>query len=172
MHESRLKCGQLQPKLRAASGAVFAATLTSMGMHDGVDEAQAEARARLMVVAPLALILIFVLIHSAFKSVMQTLIINAGIPLAITGGVASLWMRDLPFSISAAISFIPMAISEGTGAEVQRPLATVVIGGIVSSTFLTLFLLPVLYRWLIGRPARARAPEEIHSHPEPQLTHA
>jgi cobalt-zinc-cadmium resistance protein CzcA len=185
-----------------------------------------EARARLMVVVPLALILIFVLIHSAFKSVMQTLIIYTGIPLAITGGVAALWMRDLPFSISAAIGFIalcgvavlngvvliscfnqlrnegrdaaaavgegslqrlrpvlmtalvaslgfiPMAISEGAGAEVQRPLATVVIGGIVSSTFLTLFLLPVLYRWLIGRPVRARAPEEIHSHPEPQLTHA
>jgi cobalt-zinc-cadmium resistance protein CzcA len=179
-----------------------------------------------MVVVPLALILIFVLIHSAFKSVMQTLIIYTGIPLAITGGVAALWMRDLPFSISAAIGFIalcgvavlngvvliscfnqlrnegrdaatavgegslqrlrpvlmtalvaslgfiPMAISEGAGAEVQRPLATVVIGGIVSSTFLTLFLLPVLYRWLIGRPVRARAPEEIHSHPEPQLTHA
>lgn len=172
-----------------------------------------EARARLAVVVPLALVLIFVLIHSAFKSVLQTLIIYTGIPLAITGGVLALWLRGLPFSISAAIGFIalcgvavlngvvliscfnqlrndgrsaaeavqegslqrlrpvlmtalvaslgfiPMALSEGAGAEVQRPLATVVIGGIVSSTFLTLFLLPVLYRWLLGggRPAEPAA---------------
>ncbi|MBB5036649.1 efflux RND transporter permease subunit [Prosthecobacter dejongeii] len=160
-----------------------------------------EARARLAIVVPLALVLIFVLIHATFKSVMQTLIIYTGIPLAITGGVLALWLRGLPFSISAAIGFIalcgvavlngvvliscfnqlrhegrsaeaavaegslqrlrpvlmtalvaslgfiPMALSEGAGAEVQRPLATVVIGGIVSSTFLTLFLLPLLYRW-------------------------
>lgn len=173
-----------------------------------------EARARLAVVVPLALVLIFVLIHSAFKSGTQTLIIYTGIPLAITGGVFALWLRDLPFSISAAIGFIalcgvavlngvvliscfnqlrndgrtpeeavaegsqqrlrpvlmtamvaslgfiPMAISEGAGAEVQRPLATVVIGGIVSSTFLTLFLLPVLYRWAMKKPALARAPQE------------
>ena len=166
-----------------------------------------EARARLAVVVPLALVLIFVLIHATFKSVVQTLIIYTGIPLAITGGVAALWLRDLPFSISAAIGFIalcgvavlngvvliscfnqlrnegrdateavtegslqrlrpvlmtamvaslgfiPMAISEGAGAEVQRPLATVVIGGIASSTFLTLFLLPVLYRWA-GRKSK------------------
>lgn len=177
-----------------------------------------EARARLMVVVPLALVLIFVLIHATFKSVTQTLIIYTGIPLAITGGVLALWMRGLPFSISAAIGFIalcgvavlngvvliscfnqlrnegrnaeqavtegslqrlrpvlmtalvaslgfiPMAISEGAGAEVQRPLATVVIGGIVSSTFLTLFLLPVLYRWLVCKPARAHA-----RHEEPAL---
>jgi cobalt-zinc-cadmium resistance protein CzcA len=174
-----------------------------------------EARARLAVVVPLALVLIFVLIHAAFKSAIQALIIYTGIPLAITGGVIALWMRDLPFSISAAIGFIalcgvavlngvvliscfnqlrnegksaaeavtegtlqrlrpvlmtalvaslgfiPMAISEGAGAEVQRPLATVVIGGIVSSTFLTLFLLPLLYRWLVGRPARKRHPAPV-----------
>ena len=167
-----------------------------------------EARARLAIVVPLALVLIFVLIHATFKSVTQTLIIYTGIPLAITGGVLALWMRGLPFSISAAIGFIalcgvavlngvvliscfnqlrndgrtaeeavnegslqrlrpvlmtamvaslgfiPMAISEGAGAEVQRPLATVVIGGIVSSTFLTLFLLPVLYRWGVGERVR------------------
>jgi cobalt-zinc-cadmium resistance protein CzcA len=177
-----------------------------------------EARARLMVVVPLALVLIFVLIHATFKSVTQTLIIYTGIPLAITGGVLALWMRGLPFSISAAIGFIalcgvavlngvvliscfnqlrnegrnaeeavtegslqrlrpvlmtalvaslgfiPMAISEGAGAEVQRPLATVVIGGIVSSTFLTLFLLPVLYRWFVCKPARAHV-----RHEEPAL---
>jgi cobalt-zinc-cadmium resistance protein CzcA len=170
-----------------------------------------EARQRLAIVVPLALLLIFVLIHSAFKSVGQTLIIYTGIPLAITGGVAALWLRGLPFSISAAIGFIalcgvavlngvvliscfnqlrnegrnaasavsegslqrlrpvlmtalvaslgfiPMAVSEGAGAEVQRPLATVVIGGIVSSTFLTLFLLPLLYRWLMSSPSRAIA---------------
>lgn len=163
-----------------------------------------EARTRLAVVVPLALVLIFVLIHASFKSVLQTLIIYTGIPLAITGGVAALWLRGLPFSISAAIGFIalcgvavlngvvliscfnqlrndgrnardavsegslqrlrpvlmtalvaslgfiPMALSSGAGSEVQRPLATVVIGGIVSSTFLTLFLLPVLYRWGAG----------------------
>lgn len=174
-----------------------------------------EARQRLAIVVPLALLLIFVLIHSAFKSVMQTLIIYTGIPLAITGGVAALWLRGLPFSISAAIGFIalcgvavlngvvliscfnqmrnegrnaadavnegsmqrlrpvlmtalvaslgfiPMAISEGAGAEVQRPLATVVIGGIVSSTFLTLFLLPVLYRWLVAAPVRRGATETV-----------
>lgn len=172
-----------------------------------------EARQRLAIVVPLALLLIFVLIHSAFKSVGQTLIIYTGIPLAITGGVAALWLRGLPFSISAAIGFIalcgvavlngvvliscfnqlrnegrnaaaavtegslqrlrpvlmtalvaslgfiPMAVSEGAGAEVQRPLATVVIGGIVSSTFLTLFLLPLLYRWLMTVPSRAVAHE-------------
>lgn len=161
-----------------------------------------EARARLAVVGPLALVLIFVLIHATFRSVVQTLIVYTGIPLAVTGGVFALWLRDLPFSISAAVGFIalcgvavlngvvliscfnqlrnegrsaseavdegalqrlrpvlmtalvaslgfiPMAISNGAGAEVQRPLATVVIGGILSSTFLTLFLLPILYRWV------------------------
>lgn len=178
-----------------------------------------EARQRLAIVVPLALLLIFVLIHSAFKSVGQTLIIYTGIPLAITGGVAALWMRGLPFSISAAIGFIalcgvavlngvvliscfnqlrnegrnaasavtegslqrlrpvlmtalvaslgfiPMAVSEGAGAEVQRPLATVVIGGIVSSTFLTLFLLPLLYRWLMSSPSRVSAHD-----PEPSVS--
>ena len=192
---------------------------TEMQMPDGYRvefggqfEHLQEARARLMIVVPLALVLIFVLIHSAFKSVVQTLVIYTGIPLAITGGVAALWLRGLPFSISAAIGFIalcgvavlngvvliscfnqlrnegrdaaaavkdgslqrlrpvlmtalvaslgfiPMALSEGAGAEVQRPLATVVIGGIVSSTFLTLFLLPVLYRWLVAPETRSLVP--------------
>ena len=163
-----------------------------------------EARERLLLVVPLALVLIFMLIHAAFRSVMQTLIVSTGIPFAITGGIFALWLRDMPFSISAAVGFIalsgvavlngvvliscfnqlrnegrdaktsvsegslqrlrpvlmtalvaslgfvPMAFSNGAGAEVQRPLATVVIGGILSSTFLTLFLLPVLYRWASG----------------------
>lgn len=169
-----------------------------------------EARARLLVVVPLALILIFVLIHAAFKSVTQALIVYTGIPFAITGGVFALWLRDMPFSISAAVGFValsgvavlngvvliscfnqlrndgrqpeeavnegslqrlrpvlmtamvaslgfvPMALSNGAGAEVQRPLATVVIGGIISSTFLTLFLLPVLYRWAAQVPLARR----------------
>jgi cobalt-zinc-cadmium resistance protein CzcA len=164
-----------------------------------------EARLRLAIVVPLALVLIFVLIHATFRSVTHTLIVYTGIPFAITGGVLALWMRDMPFSISAAVGFIalsgvavlngvvliscfnqlrnegldrdeavrlgtlqrlrpvlmtgmvaslgfvPMALSAGAGAEVQRPLATVVIGGIVSSTFLTLFLLPIMYRWLGGK---------------------
>ena len=185
-----------------------------------------EARARLAIVVPLALVLIFVLIHATFKSVTQTLIIYTGIPLAITGGVLALWLRDLPFSISAAIGFIalcgvavlngvvliscfnqlrnegrdaadavsegsmqrlrpvlmtamvaslgfiPMAISEGAGAEVQRPLATVVIGGIASSTFLTLFLLPVLYRWAGARRRHSRESETEDAIPAAAPVHA
>jgi cobalt-zinc-cadmium resistance protein CzcA len=160
-----------------------------------------EARTRLAVVVPAALALIFVLIFIAFGSVRQVLLIYSGIPLAVTGGIFALWLRGMPFSITAAVGFIalsgvavlngvvllscfnelreegrrlrdavvegaltrlrpvlmtalvaalgfvPMAIATGPGAEVQRPLATVVIGGIVSSTFLTLVLLPVLYAW-------------------------
>src|SRR6185436_4225164 len=131
------------------------------------------------------------------------------VPLAATGGVFALWLRDLPFSISAAVGFIalsgiavlnglmivtffnqlrdrgadlrtavwdgsllrlrpklmtalvaslgfvPMAFSHGAGAEVQRPLATVVIGGIISSTFLTLVLLPTLYEWIESKTKKA-----------------
>jgi cobalt-zinc-cadmium resistance protein CzcA len=158
-----------------------------------------EARTRLAVVVPAALVLIFVLIFLAFGSVRQAMLVYSGIPLAVTGGVAALWLRDMPFSITAAVGFIaltgvavlngmvlvsyfnqlreegravldavregaltrlrpvlmtamvaslgfvPMALATGAGAEVQRPLATVVIGGIISSTLLTLVLLPVLY---------------------------
>jgi cobalt-zinc-cadmium resistance protein CzcA len=160
-----------------------------------------EAKARLTIVVPVALAFIFVLIFIAFGSVRQALLVYSGVPLAITGGIIALWLRDMPFSISAAVGFIalsgvavlngvvmisyfnqlreegrdlhsaviegsltrlrpvlmtaavaafgfiPMALSTSAGAEVQRPLATVVIGGIVSSTFLTLVLLPVLYEW-------------------------
>ena len=158
-----------------------------------------EARARLAVIVPVALAVIFLLIFLAFGSLRQALLVFSGIPLAVTGGVFALWLRDLPFSISAGIGFIalsgvavlnglmlvsyfnqlreegksvreatiegslirlrpvlmtalvaslgflPMALAQGAGAEVQRPLATVVIGGIVSATFLTLLLLPALY---------------------------
>ena len=160
-----------------------------------------EAKARLALVVPAALVFIFVLIFMAFGSVRQALLVYSGVPLAMTGGVTALWLRNMPFSISAAVGFIalsgvavlngvvmiayfnqlreesgdvrsaviegsltrlrpivmtaavaafgfiPMALSTSAGAEVQRPLATVVIGGIVSSTFLTLILLPVLYEW-------------------------
>ncbi len=160
-----------------------------------------DARARLAVVVPSALALIFILIFLAFRSLRQALLVYSGIPLAVTGGVAALWLRGMPFSITAAVGFIaltgvavlngmvlvsyfnelreqgksvrdavlegsltrlrpvmmtaavaslgfvPMALATGAGAEVQRPLATVVIGGILSSTFLTLVVLPVLYAW-------------------------
>jgi cobalt-zinc-cadmium resistance protein CzcA len=163
-----------------------------------------EARARLAIVVPAALGLILLLIFLSFRSLPQTLIIATGIPLALTGGIIALWLRDMPFSITAAVGFIalsgvavlnglvmvtsfnelleegrsvadtvvegsltrlrpvlmtalvaalgfiPMAVATGPGAEVQRPLATVVIGGILSSTFLTLVLLPVLYRWVMS----------------------
>jgi cobalt-zinc-cadmium resistance protein CzcA len=158
-----------------------------------------EARARLAIIVPVALAVIFLLIFMAFGSIRQALLVYSGIPLAVTGGVFALWARGLPFSISAGIGFIalsgvavlngvmlvsyfnqlreqgrsvrdatiegaltrlrpvlmtalvaslgflPMAIANGAGAEVQRPLATVVIGGIISATFLTLVLLPALY---------------------------
>src|SRR5437899_2816120 len=184
-----------------------------------------QARARLMVVVPAALALIFILIFLAFGSIRQAFLVYTGIPLAVTGGVLSLWLRGMPFSISAAIGFIalsgvaalnglvlisyfnqlreqgrsvreaviegsltrlrpvlmtalvasfgfvPMAIATGTGAEVQRPLATVVIGGILSATFLTLIVLPVLYAWLQreGEPAGKRAKRSERKF-EPALT--
>jgi heavy metal efflux system protein len=164
-----------------------------------------EARARLMVIVPISLVVIFVLIFMAFGSLRQAVLVYTGIPLAVTGGVFALWLRGMPFSISAGIGFIalsgvavlngvmlvtyfnqlreqgrsvleavregsltrlrpvvmtamvaslgflPMALGSGAGAEVQRPLATVVIGGIISATFLTLLLLPTLYAWVEGR---------------------
>ena len=160
-----------------------------------------EARSRLMIVVPFTLLLIFGIVFMAFGSLRQALLIYSGIPLAVTGGVLALWLRGMPFSITAAIGFIalsgvavlngmvmvscfnrlreeglgvmeavlsgavsrlrpvlmtamvaslgfvPTAMATGAGAEVQRPLATVVIGGILSSTLLTLIVLPVLYGW-------------------------
>ena len=175
------------------------------------------ATARLSVVVPIALALIFILILLALRSIKQSLMIYLAIPMAAIGGVFSLWLRGMPFSISAGIGFIvlfgvavlnglvlingwnelksegadnlrerirqgarrrlrpimltaltdifgflPMAISTSAGAEVQRPLATVVIGGLITSTLLTLFILPILYKWierpkLSGKMARAIA---------------
>ncbi len=163
----------------------------------------AEKTLRWVVPATLALIL-FVLV-SAFGNLRDALIIFSGVPLALTGGILFLWLRDMPMSISAAVGFIalsgisvlnglvmltfirqlrdqgvalrdaviqgatmrlrpvlmtalvaglgfvPMALNTGIGAEVQRPLATVVIGGIISATTLTLFVVPVLYFWLHRR---------------------
>lgn len=159
-----------------------------------------EARARLTLIVPVALLVVFLLIFAAFGSLRQAALIYTGIPLAVTGGIFALWLRGLPFSISAGVGFIalsgvavlnglmmvsyynqlresgrsltdsvmegsltrlrpvmmtamvaslgflPMALGRGAGAEVQRPLATVVIGGIISSTFLTLVILPILYQ--------------------------
>jgi len=169
--------------------------------YGGQYENLQRAKSRLFVVIPIALALIFVLLFSSFGSVKQSLLIFSGVPLAVTGGVVALWLRGLPFSITAgvgfialsgvavlngvvmvsainalrrqgmpleaavregaatrlrpilmtalvaALGFIPMAINTGIGAEVQRPLATVVIGGIISATLLTLVVLPVLYGW-------------------------
>jgi cobalt-zinc-cadmium resistance protein CzcA len=163
-----------------------------------------QAKARLRIVVPAALALIFTLIFFSFHSFRQAALIFVCVPLATAGGIFALAMRGLPFSISAAVGFIalsgiavlngimlisfinqlraegktlresvlegsltrlrpklmtafvaslgfvPMAIAAGAGSEVQRPLATVVIGGIVSSTFLTLVLLPTLYEWMEG----------------------
>ncbi|MBX3744180.1 MAG: efflux RND transporter permease subunit [Verrucomicrobiae bacterium] len=178
-----------------------------------------EARQRLAIVVPLALALIFVLIFLSFGSLRQAALIFVCVPLAVTGGIVALWLRGMPFTISAGVGFIalsgiavlngimlisfinqlreqgsnlrdavvegtltrlrpklmtalvasfgfvPMAISTGAGAEVQRPLATVVIGGIITSTFLTLVLLPVLYEWIERsvRPALAKAEVIEHS---------
>ncbi|HIP27474.1 MAG TPA: CusA/CzcA family heavy metal efflux RND transporter, partial [Flavobacteriaceae bacterium] len=168
--------------------------------YGGQFENLQSAKKRLAFAVPIALLLIFVLLYFAFKSVKEALLIYTAIPFAAVGGVLFLWLRDLPFSISAGIGFIalfgvavlngivlieefkelknkgmnnddnliifgaksrlravlltalstalgflPMAISNGAGAEVQRPLATVVIGGLVTSTLLTLLVLPVLY---------------------------
>ncbi|BAJ02193.1 efflux RND transporter permease subunit [Shewanella violacea] len=167
--------------------------------YGGTFEQLESASNRLMIIVPLTLLLIFGLLYSAFGSIRDSMIIFSGVPLALTGGVLALVLRDMPLSISAAVGFIalsgiavlngvvmlsfikelrvqglelfeaikqgasqrlrpvlmtalvaslgfvPMALNVGTGAEVQRPLATVVIGGIVSSTLLTLVILPVLY---------------------------
>lgn len=159
-----------------------------------------EARQRLSIAVPVALLLIFMLLYFTFHSFKQSILIFTAIPLSAIGGVFALWLRDMPFSISAGVGFIalfgvavlngivlisefnrlktegmtdlkeiilkgtsvrlrpvvmtalvaslgflPMALSQGSGAEVQKPLATVVIGGLITATLLTLLVLPVLY---------------------------
>ena len=177
--------------------------------YGGAFENFERASQRLQIVVPIALLLIFILIYFALKSFKQTTMIYIAIPLAAIGGVFALWLRDMPFSISAGVGFIvlfgvavlnglvlisglnelkeegvtdvneritrgtkrrirpilltaltdvlgflPMAISSSAGAEVQRPLATVVIGGLITSTLLTLFVLPILYRWMETRNSK------------------
>ncbi|MCC6822887.1 MAG: CusA/CzcA family heavy metal efflux RND transporter [Verrucomicrobia subdivision 3 bacterium] len=166
----------------------------------GTFEQLISAAKRLQIVVPIALLLIFLLLFMTFGTMKDAILVFTGVPLALTGGVAALWLRDIPLSISAGVGFIalsgvavlnglvmisfinklradgkpldaaitegsltrlrpvlmtalvaslgfvPMALATGTGAEVQRPLATVVIGGILSSTALTLLVLPGLYR--------------------------
>ena len=174
--------------------------------YGGAFENLERATNRLKIVLPIALGLIFLLIFFALRSMKQTAMIYMAIPLAAIGGVFSLWLRDMPFSISAGVGFIvlfgvavlnglvlisgwnelkeegvddlgerirlgakrrirpilltaltdvlgflPMAVSTSAGAEVQQPLATVVIGGMITATLLTLFVLPILYRWVESR---------------------
>lgn len=168
--------------------------------YGGAFENLNAAKQRLLIAVPVSLILIFLLLYFAFGSIKHGLLIYTAIPLSAIGGILLLWLRDMPFSISAGIGFIalfgvavlngivlvaefnrlknegmndlnrivlmgtkvrlrpvlmtafvaslgflPMALSKGVGAEVQRPLATVVIGGLLIATFLTLFVLPILY---------------------------
>jgi cobalt-zinc-cadmium resistance protein CzcA len=175
----------------------------------GQFENLAIARQRLSIVVPACFVLIFLLLTSALGTARDALLVFSAVPLALTGGVAALWLRGMPFSVSAAVGFIalsgiavlnglvmltyikqlmtdglgkldairagtlmrlrpvamtalvaslgfvPMALATGTGAEVQRPIATVVIGGLVSATLLTLIVLPALYAWFGRGPLRA-----------------
>jgi cobalt-zinc-cadmium resistance protein CzcA len=173
----------------------------------GQFENLATAQKRMMLVVPGCFFLIFLLLFSALRSPRDALLVFSAIPLALTGGIIALWLRGMPFSVSAAVGFIalsgvavlnglvmmtsinqlieqgversaaifdgavtrlrpvvmtalvaslgfvPMAFSTGTGAEVQKPLATVVIGGLVSATILTLLVLPALCARFGGKPA-------------------
>jgi len=188
-------------------------------MWGGQFENLVAAKQRLSIVVPVCFAMILLLLFATFRSFKYSLLVFAAVPLGLTGGVAALWLRDMPFSISAAVGFIalsgvavlnglvmiifinqlrekgepleaaivhgsitrlrpvlmtalvaslgfvPMAIATGTGAEVQRPLATVVIGGLISSTLLTLVVLPALYRIL----ASTRPHEAADAGPETKL---
>lgn len=180
--------------------------------YGGEFENLQRAKSRLQIVVPIALFLIFVLLYFALQSFSQSIMIYMAIPLAAIGGVFALWLRDMPFSISAGVGFIvlfgvavlnglvlinrfnslkeegvtsireriltgtkerirpimltattdifgflPMAFSASAGAEVQRPLATVVIGGMLTATLLTLVVLPVLYTFVEGRSDKKKA---------------
>jgi cobalt-zinc-cadmium resistance protein CzcA len=188
--------------------------------YGGTFQQLISATKRLQLVVPLGLLLIFALLFGLFRSTKDAAIVFSGVPLALTGGVAALLLRDMPLSISAGVGFIalsgvavlngvvmisfirslrddgmpldeavregaltrlrpvlmtalvaslgfvPMAFNVGAGSEVQRPLATVVIGGIISSTLLTLFVLPALYR-VVHRRGEA-APSDLATAPVPQ----
>ncbi|WP_318640319.1 CusA/CzcA family heavy metal efflux RND transporter [Flavobacterium ardleyense] len=174
-----------------------------------------EANKRLAIAVPMALGLIFILLYFTFKSVKQSLMIFTAIPLSAIGGIIALWLRDMPFSISAGVGFIalfgvavlngivligyfnqlkaegmadvlqrikegtkvrlrpviltasvasmgflPMALSTSAGAEVQKPLATVVIGGLITATFLTLIILPILY-YLVEKKSKIKSTSAV-----------
>ena len=173
------------------------------------------ARQRLMVVVPIALVLIFLLLYMTYNNIVDSVRVFTGVPFAWTGGIIALWIRDMPFSISAAIGFIalsgvavlddmllvstirrlrrqgmgleeavetaaitrlrpvlmttlvaavgflPMALNTGMGAEVQRPLATVVIGGVISATIMSLLVLRVLYMVFAGPLGRKENPDAV-----------
>ena len=184
--------------------------------YGGTFENLQHAKSRLMIAVPISLLLILLMLYFAFNSVKYGLLIFSAIPLSMIGGIMSLWIRGMNFSISAGVGFIalfgvavlngivliaefnrqklhhsnlkdvvkiggrtrlrpvlmtalvaslgflPMAISTGEGAEVQRPLATVVIGGLLVATFLTLYLLPLIYIWFEEHfPDRRKKIEEI-----------
>ena len=182
--------------------------------YGGTFEQLQSASARLAIVVPVSLALILGILWMAFGSMRMALLIFTGVPLALTGGIAALWLRGIPLSISAgvgfialsgvavlnglvmvsfirdlqsrglsledailqgaatrlrpvlmtalvaALGFVPMAFNTGIGSEVQRPLATVVIGGVISSTLLTLFVLPALYRLIGGSKPKVAADEQ------------
>lgn len=185
--------------------------------YGGQFENLQSAKKRLMIAVPVALLLIFIMLYFAFKSVKEALLVYSAIPLAAVGGVFLLWIRDMPLSISAGVGFIalfgvavlngiilidhfkelkllkmenkeemiiqgakdrlravlltalstafgflPMAISTSAGAEVQRPLATVVIGGMMSAFLLTLVVLPVLYAIFDKDNKEMRQPRKIN----------
>ncbi len=184
--------------------------------YGGQFEQMISAAKRLRIVVPVALSLIFVLLFMSFGQAKDALLVFTGVPMALTGGILAIWLRDIPLSISAgvgfialsgvavlngvvmiafinqlrergmslddailqgavtrlrpvlmtatvaALGFVPMAIATGRGAEVQRPLATVVIGGIISSTALTLLVLPCLYRMFHARDSQPE-PEAAQS---------
>jgi cobalt-zinc-cadmium resistance protein CzcA len=184
--------------------------------YGGQFENLTQAKKRLAIAVPVSLVLIFMLLYLSFRSVKQALLIFTGVPLATIGGIIALWLRGMPFSISAGVGFIalfgvavlngivllaslnelaaagvaavrervlrateerfrpvvltasvaslgflPMALSKSAGAEVQKPLATVVIGGLISATLLTLIVLPVLYSFFTkdGEPNPKQAAE-------------
>jgi cobalt-zinc-cadmium resistance protein CzcA len=185
-----------------------------------------QALRRLEIVVPACLILIFAALYMALGSVSLALTVFTAVPLAVAGGVFAIALRDIPFSISAAVGFIavsgvavlnglvlmssinkrlargetanaailngslervrpvlmtalvaslgfvPMAIATGTGAEVQRPLATVVIGGLITSTALTLFVLPAICALVLRRHSHQRAENRIGVTASKQLGHA
>ena len=194
--------GSFVEELRAEIAAKIELPEGTWVEYGGTFQQLISASQRLTVVVPVVLLMIFGLLFMAFGSARDAGIVFSGVPLALTGGVLALWLRDIPFSISAGVGFIalsgvavlnglvmisfiqklradgdplheaivdgaltrlrpvlmtalvaslgfvPMALNVGTGAEVQRPLATVVIGGVISSTLLTLLVLPALYRLL------------------------